>query len=134
MRRGQLSVSALEVGIGVVLVFSVAMGFALGVPAADTRQPQLEGYAGDAATVLADEPPRHGGVTRLSEVARSPSAFQRERAALERRVERILPENLLFRVRTPHGSVGQRRPAGVPTGRATVTTVNGDVTIWVWYA
>ena len=133
-RRGQLALSVVEAGVGVVLVFAVAMGFALGVPVPDGHETQLDVYAEDAATVLSGEPPRHGGTTRLAEIAESRSVFDRERAALRRRVERILPDNLLFRVRTPHGSVGFRKPAGVAVGTATVTTANGDVTIRVWYA
>lgn len=131
--RGQLSLSAVEAGIGVVLVLGVAMGFALAVPTAADRTTQLDAYARDTATVLAGEPPRHAGATRLSEVVRSESTFQRERAALQRRVDRILPDNLLFRVRTPHGAVGYQRPDGVPVGVATATTPHGDVRIEVWY-
>jgi hypothetical protein len=132
--RGQLSVSVLEAAIGVVLLLAVVMGFALGVPSADTRSPQLDLYAADAATVLAGEPPRHGGATRLAEVLASAERFDRERDALERRVDRILPDNLMYRVETPHGAVGFRKPAGTPVGRASVTTLNGEVTVWVWYA
>ena len=132
--RGQLSLSVVEVGIGVIFVLAVTMGFALGVPAPDTREAQLDTYAADAATVLSGEPPRHQGATRLAEILRSEDAFERERGALERRVDRILPDNLLFRVETRHGSVGYRKPAGTPVGVASVTTTNGDVTIWVWYA
>jgi hypothetical protein len=132
--RGQLSLSLIEAGVGVVFLLTVAMGFALGVPQPDTREPQLDVYAEDTATVLHGEAPRHQGTTRLAEVVASESSFERERAALDRRVERILPDNLLYRVETPHGTVGFEKPAGVPVGRATVTTVNGDVTIWVWYA
>lgn len=131
--RGQLSMSVVEVGVGVLFVFAVTMGFVLGVPTPDARETQLDAYASDAMTVLAGEPPRHQGATRLAEIARSPAAFERERDAFDRRVERILPDNLFYRVRTPHGSVGFRRPTGVAVGTATVTTVNGDVTIWVWY-
>jgi hypothetical protein len=131
--RGQLSLSAVEAGIGVVLVVAVAATFGLGVPQPDTRGAQLDLYAEDAATVLAGEPPQHGGPSRLAEVARE-GALDREGDALERRVDRILPPNLLFRVETPHGAVGFRRPTGVPVGQATVTTLYGDVTIRVWYA
>ena len=84
--------------------------------------------------MLAGEPPRHGGSVRLAEVVRSPAAFQRERGALRHRVERILPDNLLFRVETPQGAVGYERPPSVTVGSATVTTAGGDVTIRVWYA
>ncbi|MFC4358647.1 hypothetical protein ACFO0N_11920 [Halobium salinum] len=132
--RAQLSLSVVEAGVGVVFVLAVAAGFGLGVPTANTQEAQLDAYAEDTATVLSREPPRHAGATRLSEVARSERAFERERDALERRVDRILTDNLLFRVSTPHGAVGFRRPVGVPTGEATVTTLHGDVTVRVWYA
>lgn len=131
--RAQLSLPVVEAAAGVLLVFAVLGAFALGTPAADTREPQLDAYARDAATVLAAEPPRHGGATRLSEVVRSPAAFDRERAALDRRVDRILPDNLLYRVETPHGAVGYRKPGGVAVGAATVTTEHGTVTVSVWY-
>ena len=134
MRRGQLSLPAIEAALGVVLVLGVTMGFALSVHQPTGRDAQLDAYARDTGTVLGREPPRHGGATRLSEVVRSPAAFQRERGALERRVERILPDNLLYRVRTPHGTVGFRRPDGVAVGVASVTTAHGDVRIEVWYA
>ena len=132
--RAQLSLSAIEAGVGVVLILAVAAGFGLGLPQPGTREAQLDAYADDAATVLSREPPRHAGATRLAEVARSNASFDREKAALERRVDRILPANLMFRVRTPHGTVGYRRPTGVPVGQRTLTTLHGDVTIWVWYA
>ncbi|MFB6169979.1 MAG: hypothetical protein ABEJ06_02425 [Haloarculaceae archaeon] len=133
MRRGQLSLSVVEAGVGALFVLAVSMAFVAGVPAPDTREPQLDAYAEDTVAVLAGDPPRHAGATRLSEVARSPDAFERERDALERRIDRILPDNLMYRLRTPHGSVGYRRPAGVTVGTAAVTTVNGDVRVWVWY-
>ncbi|MWG36916.1 DUF7262 family protein [Halomarina oriensis] len=132
--RGQLSLSVVEAGVGVVLVLAVSMGFVLGVPQPDTRDTQLDAYARDAATVLGNEPPRHRGVTRLSEVARSADAFERERAALDRRVDRLLPDSLMYQVETPHGTVGYDRPGSVAVGVATVTTANGPVTVRVWYA
>ncbi len=132
--RGQVSLPVVEAGVGVLLVFGVITSFALGLPEADDREAQLDAYAEDAAAVLAGEPPRHREATRLAEVLRSEDTFERERDALDRRVDRILPDNLLYRVETPHGAVGYRKPAGVPVGVASVTTTNGDVTIWVWYA
>lgn len=132
--RGQLPMPAVEGALAVVLVLGVAAGFALGVTGPDARDPQLDVYAQDAVTILASEPPRHRGGTRLAEVARSPAAFQRERGALERRVGRILPDNLMYRVETPHGAVGFPKPRGVTTGVATTPTRHGPVTIRVWYA
>lgn len=132
--RGQLSLSVVEAGIGVLLLFSVTATFALGLPDAGTREAQLDAYAEDAAEVLSREAPRHGGATRLSEVSASRSAFERERNALERRVGRILPSNLMFRLATPHGAVGYDRPTDAPAGKAEVPTLSGRVIIWVWYA
>lgn len=133
MDRGQLPMSLVEVALGVVFVLAVTLPFALGVPAADTREPQLDSYAEDVVTILQNSPPLHDGVTRLAEVVRSNAAFQRERGALRRRVDRILPANLMFSVETPYGSVGYPIPRGVPVGASTVTTPNGAVTIRVWY-
>lgn len=132
-RRGQLSLSAIEAGIGIVLVFAVAATFGLALPEPGVTDAQLDTYAADAGDVLANEPPRHGETTRLAEVAASPERFERERAALDRRVDRILPDNLLFAVETPHGTVGYPQPEGVPIGETTVPTINGAVEISVWY-
>lgn len=131
--RGQLSLSVVEAAVGVVLVLSVATGFVLQAPQPGEAEVQLDAYAGDAATVLSGEPPRHRGTTRLAEVARSPAAFERERAALDRRIDRILPDDLMYRVEMSHGAVGYRVPAGVPVGQTTVATGAGTVTIRVWY-
>ncbi|NHN42219.1 hypothetical protein G9C85_11365 [Halorubellus sp. JP-L1] len=132
--RGQLSLSAVEGAVGVLLVLGALGSFLAGVPAADRDAAALDRTAADAATVLSGESPRHAGGTRLAEVARSPSAFERERDALERRVVDVLPENVMFQVRTPHGAVGYDPPDGVAVGVATVPTRYGDVTIRVWYA
>ncbi|MFB6268664.1 MAG: hypothetical protein ABEH83_01885 [Halobacterium sp.] len=133
--RGQLSLSVVEAGVGVLFVVAVTTAFAFGTPATGvTETTQLDAYAQDAATVLANEPPQHGDATRLSEVASSADAFERERDALERRVDRILPDNLMFSVETPHGSVGHVRLSNAAVGVARVPTENGQVTIRVWYA
>jgi hypothetical protein len=134
MRRAQLSLSMVEAGVGVVLILAVSTGFVLDVPAPDDREPQLDAYARDTLTVLAGDGPRHQGTTRLGEVLDSSETFERERDALDRRVDRILPDNLFYRVTTPYGAVGFQRPAGVVTGRATATTLRGDVTVRVWYS
>lgn len=136
--RGQLSISLIEAIVGVIFVLGVAVTFGIGVPAADAETAQLRTYASDATTVLENEPPRHAGETRLVELTRSQSGFDRERDALERRVGRILPDNVLYRVVVSgpdgtYGAVGQRRPRGVPVGHAAVTTRHGEVELWVWY-
>lgn len=132
--RGQLSLSVVEAGVGVVLLVAVTAGFALSLPDASAETAQLDAYAADVGTVLAGEMPRHRDTSRLVEVSRSVAGFERERASLERRVERIPPENLLFRIRTPHGTVGFARPDGISLGSARVVTPAGAVTVWVWYA
>lgn len=133
MRRGQLPLSLLEVAIGVVLLLSVTLGFALGVAPAETRATQLDAYATDVGTILANEQPRHNGSTRLQEVVASNESFTRERGALERRVRRILPANVLFRVETPYGAVGSAQPRETVTGTAVFPTGSGRVRIEVWY-
>jgi hypothetical protein len=133
--RGQVSLTVVEAGVGVLFVVAVASAFAFGAPGGGVaRDAQLDAYASDAATVLANEPPRHGEATRLAEVASSSETFDREQDALGRRVDRILPDNLLFQVATPHGDVGYVRPSNAPVGVARVPTGSGLVTIWVWYA
>jgi hypothetical protein len=132
--RGQLALSVVEAGIGLLVVLAVVSAFGLGLPDPGTTEAQLDAYAEDAATVLANEPPRHAGETRLAEVTRSRAAFRRERDTLDRRVGRIMPDNLLYRVETPHGAVGHRKPSGVALGRAAVPTRGGEAVIWVWYA
>ncbi|MEA5388120.1 hypothetical protein VB779_14465 [Haloarculaceae archaeon H-GB11] len=134
MSRAQVSLSALEGAVGVVLVLTVAMGFTLGVPNPDGRAVQLEAYAEDTATLLANEPPQHGGNTRLDEIVATEASFRRERSTLRNRVDRILPANVFFRVVTPHGAIGRHEPAGVAVGSATVPTTAGTVEIRVWYA
>lgn len=134
MDRGQLPVSLLEAALGVVVILAVAFGFAMGVPAPDTREAQLTAYAEDAATILANDPPDHGNATRLAEILESPRSFRRERGELRDRTDAILPDNVMFRIETPHGSVGFAVPGSVATGRASVTTGAGTVTIRVWYA
>lgn len=132
--RGQLSLPVVEAAIGVAFVLAAAATFGLALPDPGTTEAQLDAYADDTATVLSEEPPRHAGGTRLDEVARSAEAFERERGALRHRVGRILGDNLMFRVETPHGVVGYARPPDVPLGRAAVPTRGGEVVLWVWYA
>ena len=134
MARAQLPLSLVEVALGATVILGVALGFALATPAPDTQGPQLSAYAEDTATVLQTDPARHNGTTRLGEVVTSQRAFDRERGNLERRVERILPSNVLFNVGTPYGSVGTPVPRRTTTGTATVPTGAGTVRIEVWYA
>lgn len=133
MGRGQASITAVEAAIGVLLLFSVSLTFALGAaePAAD--ETQLDAYASDALTILATEQPRHLGTTRLTELTASKTAFEREHASVERRLDRLLPANVFFRVETTYGTVGYRLPDDVATGVASVSTQNGVVTLRVWY-
>lgn len=124
----------LEAALGVVLVLGVVLGFGLGVGAAETQSAQLDAYASDALVLLENEPPRHGSATRLEEIVASVDAFEREAATLERRLDRILPANLLYRLETDHGTVGYPVPSQIPTGNAAVTTPEGPVELRVWYA
>lgn len=132
--RAQLSMPLVEAGIGVVLILGLTAVLALGTPAPQASDPQLDAYAADVATVLAEEPARHGGTTRLDEVTRSEARVDREADALERRVDDLLPDNLLFRIETEHGAIGFDRPASAVTGAETVTTRHGQARVEVWGA
>jgi hypothetical protein len=125
---------AVEAAIGILLVTTVVATFAVGVPDADQQRVQLDAYATDAGRLLAGDPPQHVAQTRLAEVAADEETFEREKAVLRRRLDRILPANLLYQVQTPHGLIGVRQPPGVTVGSDTVYTVAGPVTIRVWYA
>lgn len=134
MRRGQATITAIEAGIGVLLVTSLALAFVLGPSTGGpTSQAQLDSYAADTATILTHEQPRHADQTRLAELTASEAAFEREGEAVERRVEEILPGNVLFRIETPHGSLGHPLPGDVQHSSKTVPTTNGSVTLEVWY-
>lgn len=136
MRRAQASITAVEAAIGVIVLASLMFLFVLGLPGEPNpqAQTQLDMYAEDTATLLSNEQPRHLDQTRLAEVTASQTAFEREADALERRVERILPPNILFQVQTAHGTVGHPLPDAVRTGTTTVPTTNGPVTFIVWYS
>jgi hypothetical protein len=133
MARGQASITAVEAALGILLLFGVTLTFVLGAAGPADNSAQLDAYANDAITILATEEPGHTGATRLAELTASAASFDRERAAVRQRLERLLPPNVFFRVETAHGVVGHRLPEGVPTGVATVPTRSGTVTLRVWY-
>ncbi|MFB6311441.1 MAG: hypothetical protein ABEH64_09720, partial [Salinirussus sp.] len=118
MDRAQAPLSIIEAGIGLLILVALGASFVVAAPAAPPEHPQLDAYAEDALVILDQEPPRHAGETRLREVIRSATSFDREKDALRRRTIRILPENLMFRMETPYGLIGHRLPDGVPMGTA----------------
>ena len=134
MGRAQASLTAVEAAIGVLLLLGVTFTFALGVGEPTANRAQLDAYADDTLAVLTTEGPAHGDSTRLSELVSSNETFEREKGQLVRRIDRILPDNVLFRVETRHGTAGHRLPDGVPTGVSTTTARHGEVTLRVWYA
>ncbi|SFR36403.1 DUF7262 family protein [Halogeometricum limi] len=130
--RGQLATPMVEVTVGIFLVLAVSLGFAL-VPVETAETATLDRTAGDALSVLAAEPPEGSGPNRLAVACRSASAFDTEADAIDRRLGAVLPTPLSYRLTTVHGDVGTPRPSGVPTGRASLTTDDCTVTLWVWY-
>jgi hypothetical protein len=127
--RGQLATPLVEAGIGVLLVFAVAGTFLVGAPDSDRREARLDRYAADGLALVEAE-----GRPTLATALASESAFARHQDGLARRLDRLFPPQLRYRLRTPHGTVGPPRPAGVPAGRARALTPAGRVTLWVWYA
>ncbi len=118
MRRGQLSLSVLEAGVGLLLLLAIAATLAVGVPAPDDREARLDGYAADGLTILRDGEPTLGtaGTDALGE-----------------RLGKLAPPGTRYRLETPTGSVGPPTPTGVAVGQARTTAANGTVTLWVWY-
>ncbi len=136
VNRGQASITIVEAGIGILLLLGITFAFTLGVPSADSAktETQLDRYADDATTLLANEPPRHQDQTRLSEITASQEAFDREKDELAGRVAEILPDNVMFRLETQYGTLGYPLPDDVTAGESTVLTPNGEVHLEVWYA
>ncbi|MFC7172960.1 hypothetical protein ACFQL0_05560 [Haloplanus litoreus] len=83
--------------------------------------------------MLGSEPTANGRHSRLVALARSPDTFARVRSDTGDRIADLLPADVAFRVRTPHGTLGYPRPPSRPTGSTTVPTRHGRITIWVWY-
>ena len=133
MSRGQLSLTVVEAVVGVVLVMGVAAGFTVVSTGPSPSTPQLDTLADDAATVLASEPTAGGRDSRLAALARSEGSFAATRRSTRERLTDLLPADVLFRVRTPHGSVGHPQPPTATVGSTTVPTRYGPVTIRVWY-
>jgi hypothetical protein len=131
--RGQLSLPVVEAVVGVALVVGLTAAFAVSVPGPATERAQLERYADDAGTTLADAPAPGGSGPLLAAALSSPDAFDDARPALRERTTGALPGAVRVRLDTPRGSVGPPRPPDVPAGRATVTTVRGPVRVVVWY-
>jgi hypothetical protein len=119
--------------VGVALVLGLTAAFLVAVPGPATERAQLERYADDAGTTLADAPADEGTGPLLARALRSRAAFRDARPALRNRTVGALPGSVRVRVRTPRGSLGPTRPPDAPVGRATVTTVHGPVRIAVWY-
>ncbi|MFB6120777.1 MAG: hypothetical protein ABEJ68_06640 [Halobacteriaceae archaeon] len=131
MRRGQLSLSVMEAGIGVLLLTAVAAGFFLVGDGADGRAAaQLDTYAHDTAVVLTAA---GDGGPQVDRALRSAAAWETNRTAIRNRAAALLPANVLFRVETPHGAVGYPAPENRPVGVERVPTAAGTVTVRVWY-
>lgn len=135
--RGQLSLSLIEAFVGATLVVAVVTGFAIGGPDfGGTREAQLDRYAGDALALLSadDSGPASTADTRSTLVAlvASEDSFERAREPARRRLATVLPANLLFRVETPHGSIGYPNPPGRTVGEARRVTIDGTITVRVW--
>lgn len=133
MRRGQLSLSVVEAAVGVLLVLGVATGFAIGVSEPPAAEPRLDTMARDVVAVLGSEPTAAGHDARLVALARSNASFAGVRDRTRERVDGLLPADVAFRIRTPHGTVGRPPPPTVPVGSTTAPTRHGPITVRVWY-
>jgi hypothetical protein len=125
--------SLVEAAIGVLLVFGVVAGFGLVSTEPGVAEARLDRFAADAGAALtvADG---DGFVPRVGTAVGSRAALDTARPALRTRLDALFPSNVVYRVRTPVGSLGQPRPAGAAVGRSRVPTPNGTVVVEVWYA
>lgn len=132
---GQVSLSAVEALVGALLITGVVAGFVVGNDGTgtDAREAQLDRYAADAARLLATEPAAARNGTRLEALTASNGSFSRARTDVRRRLDGALPDNVLFRVGTPHGTIGYPPPTG-ETGLTRRVTPDGTVVVEVWYA
>ena len=129
--RGQLSLSAVEAGIGVLLLTAVAAGFFLvDDTATDRTAAQLDTYARDAGVVLTTA---GDGGPQLDRALRSETTWERNRTAIRERARALFPANVQFRIETPRGAIGPAAPDRRPVGVARVPTAAGQVTIRAWY-
>ena len=135
--RGQLSLSAVEAAIGVTFVLAIATTFAVAPPDPGTGSADLDAYATDVATVLANE----GGTgfgdgnatgVPLPAAIATPETFAAEREAVDARADALVPDRLQYHVKTPHGDVGIAPPPGATVGRSALHTRNGRVVVAVW--
>ncbi|WP_248897844.1 DUF7262 family protein [Haloplanus halobius] len=133
MPRGQLSLSIVEAAVGVLLVVGVAAGFAIGVSPPPAAEPQLDSLARDTGTVLATDPADTGRGPWVIALTHSDDSFARVRDSVRERTAQLLPGDVAFRIRTPHGTVGYPRPPTVAVGTTTIPTRHGPVTVRVWY-
>jgi DNA-binding beta-propeller fold protein YncE len=129
-----VSLSAVEALVGALLVTGVVAGFVVGSDGTgtDADEAQLDRYAADAARLLATEPAAAGNGTRLEALTASNGSFGRVQTGVRRRLDAVLPDNVVFRVETPHGTVGYPPPTG-ETGQARRVTPDGTVVVEVWY-
>jgi hypothetical protein len=125
----------LEAFVGALVLVALAGAFTVagdgGTPA---RERQLEAYAADAARLLDEEPGGVAGRSRLRRLAGSRGGFEAAAPGTRRRLEAALPPAVLFRVVTPHGTVGYPRPPSRVTGIEIRETPAGTVRVAVWYA
>lgn len=131
--RGQLSLPVVEAVVGALLVVGVTVAFGVGVPGPGRERAQLERYAGDAATALADTPTDDGDGPLVARTLASERSFDRRGDRLQRRADRLLPATVRFRLLTPYGTLGPPRPPGETVGSALVPTAAGNLTVEVWY-
>lgn len=130
MGRAQLSLSVLEAGIATLLVLSVASLFVLS-PTATDRPDDLDRHATDLGDLLTSGGPES---PPLADVLGSEEAFAQHGSALETVARSALPAAVQYRIETPLGPLGDRRPPSATAVRHHVVTANGTVSIWVWYA
>ncbi|QZA87477.1 hypothetical protein K0C01_06515 [Salinarchaeum sp. IM2453] len=128
--RGRLSIPMLEVGIGILLIFSILTLITINFLGTGTEGPQLEIYADDTATVIAAT----GGenTTAIGHID-SQDTFEQQREDIDKRISSMLPEQVKYYVKTPYGTVGDIPPPRADVGTATQVTPHGEIEVNIYY-
>lgn len=128
--RAQLSMTLLEAGLAVVLIFGVT-GLILVAdadPDGDTGGRAVNQFAVDVGHLITGST----GTPSIDRVLATNTSFAEYRDDIETTIRAALPPGYFFRIQTAYGGIGYPKPAHVELGQATVQSFNGTVTIWVW--
>lgn len=129
--RAQLSIPAIEIGIGMLLILAVVSLVIVSRSGPSEPDPQLAYYAADTATILLSTgtettPP-------IGQCLESQQAFHQQCEKLTTGVNGLLPDYLLYHIDTPYGTVGYEPPENIETVTRVRATPHGSIAVTIYY-